>query len=585
MQRLTDLFAPLARRLGALRSESGYVMVTVMGVLLVATGFSAVALSAADNDTPQSRQDVDRKGAFAAAEAGLNYYLYRLNEDSNFWAGCDTVDGASATEPAPVNQPWDGTGADPRRWRNVPDSTDAQYTIELLPANGSTCNTADPAGSMINPANGTFRIRATGRSAARRRGAWSYRSIVATFRRRGFLDFLYFTDYETSPPSYYAGFGNTNTGESAQAWAARECKRWWRENRGGQSTIADVDRDGQIDDTLTCTNIQFAPGDVVNGPMHTNDQILICGNPTFGRLTDSKGNPVMDSVEVSHNQSPGYRNSCAGTPNVRPAGNSLKWNTPTLSLPPSNGSLSTVAKPEYTFTGSTTIRLKGSVMDVTDYGGAGGAQRTQTNLAFPANGVVYVKDGVCGYSGYNFFDPYTHPTGCRIAYVSGEYSRSLTIAAGDVVVRPLASDPDNTGVLRVSGSDAMLGLVGENHVRVYHNPQNDSDLSPYDCEDPVSNGTKQNIRIDAAILALNYSFMVDYYSCGPPRGNLTVNGVIAQKFRGPVGRGGSNGNVSGYIKNYVYDDRLVYRSPPYFLDPVQSAWQVVRYNEQVPARK
>ena len=61
-----------------------------------------------------------------------------------------------------------------------------------------------------------------------------------------------------------------------------------------------------------------------------------------------------------------------------------------------------------------------------------------------------------------------------------------------------------------------------------------------------------------------------------------MNGVIAQKHRGIVGTGGSGG--TGYIKNYIYDDKLKYRSPPYFLDPVQSSWRVLRQTEQSPAR-
>ena len=41
---------------------------------------------------------------------------------------------------------------------------------------------------------------------------------------------------------------------------------------------------------------------------------------------------------------------------------------------------------------------------------------------------------------------------------------------------------------------------------------------------------------------------------------------------------------TGYIKDYQYDDRLQYRSPPYFLDPIAASWHVIRSNEQVPAR-
>jgi hypothetical protein len=73
--------------------------------------------------------------------------------------------------------------------------------------------------------------------------------------------------------------------------------------------------------------------------------------------------------------------------------------------------------------------------------------------------------------------------------------------------------------------------------------------------------------------------VTDNWHCGANLGTLTVRGAIAQKFRGAVGRGSS-----GYTKNYSYDTRLRYRSPPKFLDPVQAAWRVQTYNEQVPAR-
>jgi hypothetical protein len=95
--------------------------------------------------------------------------------------------------------------------------------------------------------------------------------------------------------------------------------------------------------------------------------------------------------------------------------------------------------------------------------------------------------------------------------------------------------------------------------------------------DPVM----ENVRIEAAILSLAHSFIVDNYACGNKLGTLTVKGAIAQRFRGPVG----TTRPTGYTKNYMYDDRLKYRSPPFFLDPVSAAWKVARANEQVPPTK
>ncbi len=93
----------------------------------------------------------------------------------------------------------------------------------------------------------------------------------------------------------------------------------------------------------------------------------------------------------------------------------------------------------------------------------------------------------------------------------------------------------------------------------------------------------QDVRLDAAILALNHSFIVDNWYCGADLGTLTVNGAIAQKFRGTVGTGGATSG-SGYIKDYNYVDDLQHRDPPAFLNPTQSSWTIRRFVEQSPAR-
>jgi hypothetical protein len=119
----------------------------------------------------------------------------------------------------------------------------------------------------------------------------------------------------------------------------------------------------------------------------------------------------------------------------------------------------------------------------------------------------------------------------------------------------------------------MLGLIPNNFVRVYHPVTNRSGLS---CTNSAS--TPMNISIDAAILTLAHSFIVDNYYCGSLLGTLTVNGAIAQNFRGPVGTSGG----TGYLKSYNFDDRLRYTNPPHFLAPLEAPWDVMRFNEQVP---
>jgi hypothetical protein len=74
---------------------------------------------------------------------------------------------------------------------------------------------------------------------------------------------------------------------------------------------------------------------------------------------------------------------------------------------------------------------------------------------------------------------------------------------------------------------------------------------------------------------------VDNWGGGTAQGTLKVVGAIAQKFRGPVGTGAG---TTGYFKDYNYDDRLRYKEPPNFLDPVQTQWNLMRRSEQQPAR-
>jgi len=536
-----------------LREEGGFTMVAVMGSMVAIMGFSAVAVAVATNDLEGNAYNKESRQALAAAEAGINDYLYHLNEDNTYWAKCTDV-----PEPSAVNQ----VGSLAKR-RDVP-GTNASYAIELLPANGATsCDTANAAATMLDTATGTFRIRSTGRVPTGA-GSFAERQMVVTFKRRGFLEFLYFTDYETSDPAWYAlqtGGLPTRTPDGAPSpykdlvtWASENCQTYWKDGRGDK--LYDGQRyynDTWYDFNRACSSIQFAPGDAINGPLHTNDDLLVCGSPTFGRTS-------LDRIEVSGQTpgTPGWRPSCAdASPNF--VGTFLP-SAPALTLPPSNTKLERIVESDYKFTGTTVIELNGANMTISN--STMGLDSVSRPL--PPNGVIYVEDGACG-EGYDPLSPYSAPEGCGDVYLRGSYSSDLTIAAEkDIIVYEDVTRAD----------DSVLGLIANQFVRVYHPTYYWPTSS---CTN--ASGGPGSIRIDAAILALQHSFTVDAYSCGDPLGTLTVNGVIAQKFRGPVGTGG--GTVStGYVKDYNYDDRLSLRQPPHFLDPVESAWRVQRQSEQ-----
>jgi Tfp pilus assembly protein PilX len=543
-----------------LRSQSGFSMFLAIMAMFVTAMFIAAAFAAANGDLPISGDSKDRKVSYAAAEAGLNFYLNHLQQDNDYWTLCDQVPAPNAAEVNPVNQQWDGTNPkdDTRRWRKIPGST-SYYTIEVLHTTGYTqCETgANKQDSVIDLSSGTFKIRVTGRPNFT---STQRRAIVASFRRKGFLNFIYFTDFETIDPQ---ALSSTTARNAAQT----NCGDKYRAARAGKG----------------CIEIQFVTGDEIKGPLHTNDDsLLTCGSPVFGRTGR------VDPIEVS-GPSPGYVNNtgCSGAPVV--AYEKIAT-AKQLSMPQSNDQLEDVAAAGGTvYSGKTVVYLKpNGLMDVTNYDAAGVGTR-QTNVPWPVNGVLYVKNnGGCTVE-YPTAAKYNESVTCGNVYVSGTYTQSMTIAAAnDVIVRPtldgkLSNKSNNGSILRGSGSDATLGLIANNFVRVAHPVTRDSDGDCVGNVDTTNDPVVKDVRIDAAILSLQHSFIVDNYDCGR-LGDLTVNGAIAQKYRGPVGTGNGASPATGFLKDYTYDDRFRYRSPPYFMNPVDASWDIIRSHEQVPAR-
>ena len=526
-----------------LSAEHGIALPAVMAMMVVMGLLTAGVIATAQSDMPLARNDQDRKSALAAAEAGVNAYMYKLQRDPEAWTKCTGLTGTPF-----VNQPWNGSGADPRAWRTVPGST-AKYTVELIPKSGqATCSTSDTTGSMVS--GGAIRIRGTGKIGNEKR------SLIAKFRKRSFLDYLYYTDYETLDPAWYLrDTGGYPSNPDVTAWASANCK-YYRDGRSSKrySGVYYDATNTARSFSDSCAEIQFAPTDQVRGPMHTNDEFLVCGHPTFGRTVD-------DAIEASA-PSPGWRSNCSSS---SPTFNGT-WSpgAPLLTMPPANDSLRDNVLPGYLFTGRTTIVLSAANMTVNG-----------TTMAYPSNGIIYVQNGACG-QGYKPYDAYNSPLGCADVFIKGTYGASLTIASQkDIIV--------TSDILRTNG--AIMGLIANDFIRVYH-PVKDVTNNGTSCNtDATGNplgAAPGNIEIDSSLMALNHSFMVDNYFCGGAQGTLTVTGSIIQKYRGPVGQGGST-ITNGYIKDYSYDDNFRYRSPPMFLDPIQSSWRLLSMNEQVPA--
>jgi hypothetical protein len=505
------------------------------------TSLTGAALAATNGDLNLTRRDLDDKRAYAAAQAGIGDYSFHLNNDNGYWARCTTVPTPNA-----VNQ----NGSTAKR-RNVPGSTDASYAIELLPstsASPQTCNPANPVASMLEqsgPNTGTFRIRSTGFVAG------TQQSIVATFKRASLLDYIYFTQLETSDPVTY-GFANPS---AALTGAYSQCSKFRREGRESQSIPNSGGRN--------CDRIVFVSGDDIDGPLHTNDDLAICGTPSFGRS-------AADVIEVSAPPVGWINGGCGGGATPQFVG-PFVTTAPVLTPPVTNGKLKTIAGPTYTRNCQTNITLSGTNMTVQVGTGS------PSTFGMPADGVFYVANGSsacssnpCSASYSPFTATYPTSSQCGNVIVRGNYSGQLTIAAeNDIII---------DGNITRSGT-GLLGLVANNFVRIKHPFSDTNDTNRGQCDGGSNqSGSLSNPRVDAAILAISHSFIVDHYDCGAGLGTLQVNGAISQKFRGAVGTTGG----TGYLKDYNYDDRLRYQEPPNFLDPVQSAWHIQRETLDFP---
>jgi Tfp pilus assembly protein PilX len=512
----------LRRARARLRSEQGFTMLLVLGVLMVTALLSAALFKTVQGDASLTRGDLDGKRAYSAAQAGLQAYLYALNSHGNsqWWETC-----ANDLVASPTAVPGATTGV--------------TYSYRPVVA----CLPSDPVGSLIDTATGTLRMEFTGYSGTGcpSSSPCQSRTIVASLRTLSPLSFLWYTVHETV---------DTLIGGST-------CANFYRSTPGPNSSC----------------DIYWVTGDQMNGPLYTRDQLLINSgaSPTFGRTAKDQ---IASEVPTSNANDICASSNCQ---NASFVGTPTPDVTPQILLPSDNSNLLTDAqKHGLVVTGTTTLTVSGDTVTGATCTTSAASSCTPVNIASLATTpIIYATNG----SGCN---PSYNPTGvtynntiggsgtykndyygaCGDIYVSGSYSSPLTISAGNnvIVTGSLTNATDPTGTTSPTGA-ATLGLVANQYVRVMHsNSSSCPDGNP-------------NVTIDGAILTLSHSFFVDNYNCGgTPLGTLTVHGAIAQYFRGIVGQVGSN----GYLKNYNYDDRLGLILPPYLFDLQNTAWTVFR---------
>jgi Tfp pilus assembly protein PilX len=572
-------------------AEDGVVLVTVLLLTMIMLIIVAGTMAYAVGSQQISRRDQDWNAALSAAEAGLDDYLFRLNENDQYYLYSAT------TAPPDGNQAFN-------TWVSVPDSGATSVTCTASANSNIPCfRYKTDVTSLVS--QGAIIVTSTGRS----RGVT--RSIQATLRRKAFIDYLYFTDYETKDPAAY-----DNNDDYTPAEAQTYCAMRYYE---GRDIAGRVDYAGDTD-TNNCTDISFITGDTVNGPLHSNDAIRICGDPAFNGNVTTSWNPASGNKWVDGG------GSCGSGPAFSRPGDP-KYADP-LTMPPNNVAIKADADEALggtgcLYTGPTAITLNSNgTMTVVSPGTLSNSSSSVSpkpaclgaNQPLPASGVIYVQNVPSTTTNPNYtaacrtstqlegtatvnhplgypqkYDPTVY--GCKNGdvFLKGTLQGRLTIAA-DNNIDIISSVIYSTG----TGGNDLLGLVANNYVEIYHPIDDDGSSAPSSDRDGNSTNGYYNLdlpgtstafhtpTIQAALLSVQHSFRVQNYKYGDNNlGSITINGAIAQKYRGIVGTFG--GSPTGYTKNYNYDTRLKYQSPPRFLTPLAAAWQIVTWVEQKAA--
>ncbi len=301
--------------------------------------------------------------------------------------------------------------------------------------------------------------------------------------------------------------------------------------------VADIERKLEILTQTTTFNryayltgdeggtIWFNSGDLIEGPIHSNDMISIVADPVFMGKVTSSANSFNEGSPFNPDFQDGYQ---LGVPEVQfpteaeVMGNYWESNTdpPVLTI---DATSSKHASVEFHADGTLTYNVwhyswwSGLVYDI---------QNATANVD-DLDGILYVDGDVS---------------------IEGTLQGNLTvIATDDITITDdvVYHDSDSDGKPTASSQD-MLGLVSHRDIIVADNSANRND-----------------VVINGALLALANSFTVENYYWGSARGNLTIWGSLSQKVRGPVGTFGYYG-TTGYQKDYHYDSRFLNQAPSYF---------------------
>ncbi len=246
------------RRLGGHRlkdseRDGGAALVLVIGAMMVLSMLALAALASTIVSTRLARHTQDYQAAVAAAQAGVEEFVSRLNREDGYGSVFDCTN-AAWRGPTTVANPCGWTSTTPVGWLPVePGETDPDAAWFHYSVDASRKTT-----------EGAITLTVTGRVGG------VYRTVQTSVGKGGSTDYVYYTDFESGDPAnenFYPA--STTSGWSTAKRNAcgingyDRALYWWKKDSANRTR-----------EYYGCTEIRFASGDVLYGQVRTNDTIF-----------------------------------------------------------------------------------------------------------------------------------------------------------------------------------------------------------------------------------------------------------------------------------------------------------------------
>jgi hypothetical protein len=498
------------------KSKKGITLPIAVMIVAVVFLFVATVLTLNENLTRNVSHKVDTEDALQIAEAGYNHYMYYLNQDSTFFMN-----------PTGINKTKNG---------------------EQI---GFKCISYDADGLPIE--------------------------YERTAYMRG-NEVIGYYEIRLIQPGVNEDLAVISTGYRADNEDVKKTVQVKIHQRSFAEYVDFSDRSG---------NVWWTSTDKAEGPVFCNGDLNISGSPEFfddviigGKVNlhkDTSNNPIYHGL--------------------------LLTEQPKMLFPATNEDIISWGRSSdgLRFQGRTCILLMDNkVKTVNKVKNADGTYSEVVGIfSLPKCGVLLVEN-----DGSNIGD----------VFISGTLDGRLTVyAQGDVYIT--GRDPTNmtaSGTLtppsNTTGSssneggiyykdtniprkndtgknftDDMLGIIAEGDIIIATRtwPATNAQGHIYD-EGKEGSISVKNIKVYGALMTntKDKQIKVEEYDDIGVKGDFTVYGSKIQNAeRGPVGTFQGNRKASGYSKINVFDYRLKNQSPPHFVTPEKSGWEVKSWDE------